>query len=170
MKLEWMGNHRSLIEHLIRFGNAYSSAYKVQQSYGTGHTFSASQIQTLEYILESEDKDEKMSEMAERLGVSRSTFSKNVKILTDKGLLEKYKLRGNNKDIYVKPSSKGHEVYREYVVFIQEKCFHEMFALLDHIPEESKANFERVLQCFSETLLEYGQTKPPEAQKWVRIE
>ena len=103
-EIRLMGDHRELIEKIIKYGNAYSNTYKLERSYGTDMMFSASQIQTLEYILEAEDKEEKMSEMAARLGVSRSTFSKNVKNLTEKGLLEKFHLSGNRKDIYVKPS------------------------------------------------------------------
>lgn len=63
MKLDWMGDHRELVEKIIKYGNAYSNTYKPQRSYGTDMTFSAAQIQTLEYILEAEDQEEKMSEM-----------------------------------------------------------------------------------------------------------
>jgi DNA-binding MarR family transcriptional regulator len=169
MKLEWMGKHRALIEKIIKYGNAYSNTYKQQRSYGTDITFSASQIQTLEYILEAEEKDEKMSEMAARLGVSRSTFSKNVKHLTEKGLLEKYHLSGNRKDIYVKPSAKGREVYEQYTRFVYELCFEEIFQYADKISEEDKENFIRILDLFADVLLWYGK-KEQEPRKLVKID
>lgn len=157
MKLEWMGNHRALIEKIIKYGNAYSNTYKLQRSYGTDVMFSASQIQTLEYILEAEDKDEKMSEMAARLGVSRSTFSKNVKNLEEKGLLEKYHLSGNRKDIYVKPSAEGREVYAKYTEFVRQICFDDIFQYADKVSEADKDNFIRILDLFADVLLWYGE-------------
>ncbi|WP_338551900.1 MarR family winged helix-turn-helix transcriptional regulator [Paenibacillus sp. KS-LC4] len=157
MKLEWMGNHRALIEKIIKYGNAYSNTYKLQRSYGTDVMFSASQIQTLEYILEAEDKDEKMSEMAARLGVSRSTFSKNVKNLEEKGLLEKYRLSGNRKDIYVKPSAEGREVYTKYTAFVRQICFDEIFQYADKVSKADKDNFIRILDLLADVLLWYGE-------------
>ncbi|SDC86441.1 MarR family protein [Paenibacillus sp. CF095] len=169
MKLDWMGDHRELIEKIIKYGNAYSNTYKLQRSYGTDMMFSASQIQTLEYILEAEDKEEKMSEMAARLGVSRSTFSKNVKNLTEKGLLEKFHLSGNRKDIYVKPSPKGREVYAKYTEFVRELCFDEIFKYADQISEVDKQNFVRIMDLFADVLVWYGE-KEQEARKLIRID
>lgn len=169
MKLEWMGNHRALIEKIIKYGNAYSNTYKLQRSYGTDVMFSASQIQTLEYILEAESKDEKMTEMAARLGVSRSTFSKNVKSLTENGLLEKYHLSGNRKDIYVKPSVKGREVYEKYTEFVREVCFNDIFEYADKIPEAEKEHFIRILDLFADVLLWYGE-KEQEPRKLIKID
>ena len=169
MKLDWMGDHRELVEKIIKYGNAYSNTYKLQRSYGTDMTFSAAQIQTLEYILEAEDQEEKMSEMAARLGVSRSTFSKNVKNLTEKGLLEKYHLSGNRKDIYVKPSDKGREVYMKYTAFVRELCFDDIFKLADRITEADKKSFIRIMDLLADVLLWYGE-KEQEPRKLIKIE
>ncbi|OBR65286.1 hypothetical protein A7K91_20095 [Paenibacillus oryzae] len=169
MKLEWMGNHRTLVEKIIKFGNAYSNAYKLQRSYGTDIMFSASQIQTLEYILEAEDKDEKMSEMAARLGVSRSAFSKNVKHLTEKGLLDKYHLSGNRKDIYVKPSAKGREVYEAYTGFVRQVFFHEIFRYADGISEGDKERFISIMDRLADSLLWYSE-KEQEPRKLIKID
>lgn len=168
MILDWMGNHRALIEKIIKYGNAYSNTYKLQRSYGTDVMFSAAQIQTLEYILEAEDQDEKMSEMAARLGVSRSTFSKNVKNLMEKGLLEKYHLSGNRKDIYVKPSAKGREVYANYTAFVRELCFDEVFKYADTISETDKESFTRIMDVLADALVWYGE-KEQGPRKLIKI-
>ena len=55
-----------------------------------------------------------------------------------KGLLEKYHLSGNRKDIYVKPSAKGREVYTKYTAFVRELCFDDIFKLADQITEADK--------------------------------
>ncbi|MEC1179876.1 MarR family transcriptional regulator [Metasolibacillus meyeri] len=159
MKLEWMGNHRALIEKMIKYGNAYSNTYKRQFTYGTNILLTASQIQTLEYIIEADDEDQKMSEMAERLGVSRSAFSKNVKNLAEKGLLEKYRLSGNRKDIYVKPSSEGYALYQQYTEYILKECFDDMFHIANRIPESAKEDFMVLLDRFSDTLIHFSAKK-----------
>lgn len=169
MKLDWMGDHRELIEKIIKYGNAYSNTYKLQRSYGTDMMFSASQIQTLEYILEAEDKEEKMSEMAARLGVSRSTFSKNVKNLTEKGLLEKFHLSGNRKDIYVKPSANGRKVYAQYTEFVRELCFDDIFRYAGTISEADKESFIRIMDLFADVLVWYGENKQ-EPRKLIKID
>lgn len=160
MKLEWMSKHRSLVEKLIRYGNAYASVYRLQRDYETGIYFSAAQIQTLEYILESEDRNEKMSSMAKRLGVKNSAFSKNVNKLVEKGLLEKYQYSDNQKNIYVKATDKGREVYNKYTEFVFNEIFEEIFGIADNIAPEDIEKFEKILDKFSDKLIWYGRKKP----------
>lgn len=155
MKLDWMQNHRVIVEKMIKYGNAYAAGYTKRRNFGTSEEFSPSQIQTFEYILESEDRNEKMSEMAIRLGVSRSTFSKNVCFLKKQGMLEKFRRVGNRKDIYVKPTEKGREIYATYVKFVNEVCFNEMFHIADEISEDDKERFIKMLDIFAEAFLWY---------------
>ena len=98
MQLNWMGKYRNFLEQLIRFGNLYAQAYKVEDSYTESTSFSPAQIQIMECILENEDNNLKMAEIASNLGVTPSSFSKNIKKMTEKGLLEKYHTNHNKKD------------------------------------------------------------------------
>ena len=52
MQLNWMGKYRNFLEQLIRFGNLYAQAYKVEDSYTESTSFSPAQIQIMECILE----------------------------------------------------------------------------------------------------------------------
>ena len=97
MRLNWMGKYRNFLEQLIRFGNLYAQAYKVEDSYTESTSFSPAQIQIMECILENEDNNLKMAEIASNLGVTPSSFSKNIKKMTEKGLLEKYHTNHNKK-------------------------------------------------------------------------
>lgn len=169
MELKWMERHRSLIEKMIRYGNAYAYTFRKQRSFGTDTLFSASQIQTLEYILEAEDSDEKMTEMAARLGVSKATFSKNVKSLMDKGLLEKFHCEGNQKNIYVKPTDKGRKVYEEYTRFICENLFDQILDIADQVPPEYLKLMEDMLDYFADRLVFYQDDQNDEAPEKVFI-
>lgn len=169
MKLDWMRSHRDLVEKIIKYGNAYANTYRLQRDYNTGVYFSASQIQTLEYILENEELDETMTQMAKRLGVTTSAFSKNVNKLVEKELLEKYRYSDNQKNIYLKVTEKGRETYLKYLDFIIPEMFSEMFSYADKMTQEDREYMGKILDIFAETLIWYGQKKP-KPRKLVKLE
>ena len=87
---------------------------------------SSAQIQTLEYILEA-DGSQKMSEIASRMGITRGTFSNNVKKLVEKGYLQKSYNPDNKKDVFVTVTAKGKQAYQEYSEYIYRLWFQRMF-------------------------------------------
>lgn len=127
MAVEWMGKYRTFVEKIVKYGNSYADSYKKEYNYNTVFLFSAAQIQVLEYLLENEDKNQNMLEIAKRLGISKSAFSKHVKKMVEKGLLEKYHTSDNKKNIIIKVSTIGKEVYSQYVQYAYEKCFKKYF-------------------------------------------
>ena len=74
MKLAWMGENREIVEALIRYCNIYASVYRTEKMTYHGITYSYAQIQVLEYLLENEERNENMSAIALRLGITRSTL------------------------------------------------------------------------------------------------
>ena len=145
MKLEWMGEYRDLLEKLIHYCNVYASVCKQERTHGANVPFSFEQIQIVEYLLENEEQDENMSSIALRLGITFSTFSKMVTKLEEKGLLEKGYLEGNRKNIVMRVSDLGREVYAAYVEEIVHKHFGRMFETLDTIPPEYISRFAQAL-------------------------
>lgn len=135
MNTKWLGKHRDFIGCLIKYANNYAQAYSIMNFHKTSVPCSLAQIQVIEYIIENEEKNQKMVEVAKRLGVSASAFSKNIKKLVEKGLLEKYKTTENKKEIIVKASPLGHQVYEEYVSLLYERRFRHTFELLDTVPQ-----------------------------------
>jgi len=155
MQLEWMGKYRAFVEKLIKYGNSYAQAYKTEGKYATDIAFSAAQLQVMEYILENEDQNQKMAEIAARLGITPSAFSKNVKKMVDKGLLEKYHSSANKKDVIIRVSPLGREVYAQYADFAYQRLYKEIFTILDDIPEEYVEKFTKILDMSAnETQLE----------------
>ena len=145
MQLEWMGDYREVVEKLIHYCNVYAMVYKKEHLTQCGVTFSYSQIQVLEYLLENEDSNENMSVVAARLGIALSTFSKLVSALEQKGLLEKYFLEGNKKNIVVRVSALGRDVYAGYAQEIYTRHFSNMFNELEKIPKEYLSVFAAAL-------------------------
>ncbi len=87
-----------------------------------------------------------MAEVAKRLGISPSAFSKNVKKMTEKGFLEKYQSTTNHKDIIIKVSPLGRKIYGEYVNSLLELRFQKTFEMLDEIPREYVDRFGEILK------------------------
>ena len=149
-------------------------AYTIQGFHGTSVPCSLAQIQVLEYILENEEENQKMSEVARRLGLSPSAFSKNVKKMMDKQLLEKYRCSNNHKDIILKASPLGRKVYQEYMNSLWKRQFEKTFAMLDQIPEEYIARFAEILKFNAEAMLRQmdelqNRPEPDEAKQAVTL-
>lgn len=136
MKLSWMGEYRGVVEKLIKYCNVYASVYNREMDYGAEIEFSYSQIQVVEYLLENEDLHQNMSEIASRLGITLSTFSKLVNRLVKKGFLEKFHTTENHKAVIVRATDYGREVYGQYANHILKDHFSKMFQVADEIPKE----------------------------------
>ena len=150
MRLEWLGKYGDFVEKLVHYGNAYAQNYNTERSFGVGASFSASEIQTLEYILTNQDKNQNMAEMAYYLGIPASTFSKNVNKMMKKGLVEKYHISTNRKEIILRVSDFGKDVYEQYSRFAYERLYKDVFSVRDQIPAEYVEKFTQILKLCAE--------------------
>ena len=138
MKLSWMGQYRDVVDALIHYCNIYAAAYKIEKMEYKGVRYSYSQIQVLEYLLENEERNENMSAIAARLGITRSNFTKIVNRLVAKGLLEKDYLPGSRKALKITVNALGRELYYAYARDILRWHFSPMFRELERIDSFSR--------------------------------
>ena len=157
MKLEWMGRNRELIRMLYKYINLSSKPDKPIPD-KSGISINAQQWQTLECIIEYEDENKNMAFMAKQMGIPKSSFTKNIKLLVDYGLIDRYQQAGNRKDIILKPSNKGRAFYQKRSKVIFEYGWKEPFAALDKLTDEN-------LAIFVEFLLKMAAEKEPENNK-----
>lgn len=167
MKLEWMGQYRDLIASLFRFGNAYSQVTK-QQTVGEKVRFGPYEVQIMEYILEYGDQNPNMAWYAAKLGVDRSTFSKYAKKLVQKGLVEKYHMSGNKKNIILRLSDLGNEEYEKYIKVAEDTWFTEFFTMLQQMPESSIKDTKAILERWADWCSVLSEKV--EEQELIRIE
>ncbi len=153
MYLDWMGEYRELVESIIGVVNIYNQIQNERVFTGgiEGLRLSATEVQVIEYILENEEKNSNMSEIAKRLSISQSSFSKKIKLLADKGLLEKYYASNNRKNIIVKVSEFGKAFYSGYVKSEQTDIWREIFSKLDQADRES-------IKIFTDSLIALRQS------------
>jgi len=136
MKMEWMGEYRDVVEALIHYCNIYADVYKNEHMVFQDVTYSFAQVQVLEYLLENEERQDNMSAIAARLGISRSNFTKIVNRLESKGLVDKAYMQGSRKELIVTVNDFGKALYEEYSQEILSTHFQPMFRKLDKIPKE----------------------------------
>lgn len=138
VKLEWMGKNRDVVEALIHYCNIYAGVYRIEKMSFRGITYSYSQIQVLEYLLENEERNDNMSAIAHRLGITRSNFTKIVTRLCKKGLVEKVQAPGSRRDLNVVVNDLGRELYEDYAKGIVKRHFEPMFRDLDKLSPEAR--------------------------------
>ena len=136
MKLEWMREYRDVVEQLIKYCNVYAAAYKKEGIPGTDIPISYAQIQVIEYLLENEELHQNMKQIAMRLGITTSNFSKLVNKLEQKQLLEKFHTADNRKEVIIQVTEYGRRVYQEYSDYIYREHFSKMFEAAKDIPKE----------------------------------
>lgn len=146
MKMEWMGEYRDIVESLIHYCNIYADVYKHEHMVFQDVTYSFSQVQVLEYLLENEERKENMSAIADRLGISRSNFTKIVNRLEAKGLVEKAYMQGSRKELMVTVNDFGKALYEEYSQEILKSHFAPMFRQLEKIPKAYYDNLSAALR------------------------
>lgn len=138
VKLEWMGEYRDLVEALIHYCNIYAGVYRTEKMHFQDVSYSYSQIQVLEYLLENEERRENMSRIASRLGITRSNFTKIVHRLQAKGLLEKRPMPGSSRERSLSVTPLGRALYEDYAREILRWHFSPMFTSLAGLTPEDR--------------------------------
>ena len=167
MKLEWMGDYRDIVGNFYRSANGYSQICKTEL-FGDTVRFSPYEVQIMEHILEYGDQRKNMKWYAAHLGLSQATYSKYVRKLVDKGLVEKYHLRGNQKDVILQVSALGLAEYEKYAQFMKNNWFYELFDLLGSL---SPRELETTKKLFAIWGKWHGENAAPEdPETLIRIE
>ena len=89
--------------------------------------------------VEHETDDDCMLFISERLSLPQSTFSKAVKALCAAGLVDKYHMLSNRKNIILKPTKRGAEVYEVRARMLYEKTFKAFFEALESVDDDTLA-------------------------------
>lgn len=147
MQIVWMIKYRELVEKMIRLCNVAAACF-TEPLYEEGEIkLTAHQVQILEYALE--ERDEKMSQLAARIGISKSIFSRNANSLISWGLIQKEHRNENRKEFYLTVTPRGAQVYENYSKLIYERWFKTMFEMADHVPRKYIDIFEDILEGFT---------------------
>lgn len=148
MKFQWMGRYRELLRALVLHSNNTARLSSIIMDVG-GIAMTPYEWQVFECILEHEDENVNMISMSNSLGVPQSTFSKVTKKLCKHGLVERYQALGNRKNIILKGSERGRELYLAHASRVMEGVFRPLFDALDGLPDETLETFVAALNRFN---------------------
>ena len=146
MATTWMGRYRRLVEELVRHRNHYVRAVNSKTEENGDISISVLEWEMLEYIIEHDGEDFSMIRISEKLAIPQSSFSKFTRTLCGYGLLEKYRMVGNRKNIILRPTQKGIDFYNERVKDLMENVFGPFFKALDPL---SDADVDRVADAIT---------------------
>lgn len=135
MVINWMGRYREIVAALVRHGNMAARTQFSRNEVYPNVSLTHQEWQVLEYIIEHESDDANMNEISERLAIPQSTFSKMSKLLYEYKLIAKYRVFGNRKNIVLKATPFGEEVYQAYSRQIQENVFQQFFESIKDISD-----------------------------------
>lgn len=114
MESNWMGRYQEIIDALVLHGNVVMRTQAELSDIGEGILLKPQQWQILEYIVKNRDTLFSMIDISYRLNIPQSTFSKTVKLLYEYDLVEKYQAVNNRKNIILRPTEKGLQIYRQH--------------------------------------------------------
>lgn len=153
---EWMSRYRPLVAALVKHTNVVQRAAGRTVRLSEEVSLSTQEWQVFEYILEHQDDDSCMNHISERLGIAQSTFSKITKYLCEQGLVDKYQTETNRKNIILRPSADGVDLYRQQTATVGREMFGAFFEDLDGLSDEQLETFTAALERLNATLSQGG--------------
>lgn len=168
MEKDWMGRYRALMDELVIHTNIVIKGQKIKHDIGDGVLLIAQEWQILEFLIIHEDENHNMGYIAEKLNIPQSSFSKYVKNLWERNLVEKYQTKGNRKNIILKPSQKGIDLYYRRVEEVYHPNFKNFFDSLSKISDDDLNIFVFALRLHNADLVSYD--KREEALELIRKE
>lgn len=103
-----MNKQVEVIEKVIRLANKINQTNKTPKDFGSGHLLYFSEIHTIDAISNHENVN--ASELSKILGITNGAVNQVANKLIKKGLIVKYKLNDNNKEVYYKLTELGEKV------------------------------------------------------------
>lgn len=149
----WMGRYKNLCSTLTRYSNIAARNATIKVPYPDyGFELSAHEWQILEFLIFNSNTNTNMTQISEYLGISVSSFSKHTNHLVKLGLLDKYKLKTNKKNIILRPSTLGNEFYNNTVKKLIHPIFQKLFDNLNDFSDEQIALLTEGLESLSSQL------------------
>jgi len=101
-----------IIELFIRLANKYKAMEKIPLDFGAGAHLYHSEMHLIDQI--GDHPDLNITELAKVMGVTKGAISQTVKKLENKGVITRYKGAENEKEVFLKFTDIGREIYRKH--------------------------------------------------------
>ena len=146
--IEWMGRYRPLVSALVQHVNTVNKGSQEMRIMGDIYLV-PNEWQVLEYIVEHREDDKHMTGMVQALAIPQSSFSRIQKKLNGLGLIERFQMEGNRKNIILKPTPLGIEAYEHHSQQLYREIFKPFFDALEGFSDEELERFTHALRTLS---------------------
>lgn len=157
MGTEWMGRYRPLVAALVLHSNIIHKGMNEKFDLGNGMVLSTHEWQVLEYIVEHKDDYFSMIQIARQLGIPQSSFSRIVGILNNYGLIDKYQVENNKKNVVVRPTDFALELYAKRSGSLDSRYFRVFFDALEGIEDADIVTFTEALNALTQAIISQPQ-------------
>ena len=127
-----MKSYEGIIELYFKSIKGFNELVSTPRDFGTGDLLYSSEIHTLQKI--GENKNVNLTELAEKLNISKSGASKFVKKLIEKDLISKSRQFNNKKEVVFSLTENGLVAYLGHETF-DEEMFKSIFKILSRLDD-----------------------------------
>ncbi|MCK4551583.1 MAG: winged helix-turn-helix transcriptional regulator [Tenericutes bacterium] len=128
-----MKSYENVIALYFKSLEAFKEFERIPRKFGTGDLLYHSEIHTLQAI--GSHIKINLTDLSERLNISKSGTSKFIAKLLKKNLITKSKLFNNNKEVVFALTEKGTIAYNAHEKF-SKKTFESIYNLLSHLEDD----------------------------------
>ncbi|MCE1253188.1 MAG: MarR family transcriptional regulator [Anaerolineae bacterium] len=108
-----------LIEQIIRIVNKFHQIEERPRFYGTPDLIYVSEIHVIDIAARYPDLN--LSQIADKLGVTRGAVWQTVKKLEEKGLAQRFHVAGNRREIFIQLSQQGRLAFNGFRQVLERK-------------------------------------------------
>ena len=166
---EWMGRYRQLVSALVRHVNVLDKLkeeFRIEIADGVYVDRLVWQI--IEYFVEHRDNTENMIDIAAKLGIPQSSFSKKIKLLKEYGFIDRFIAEGNKKEIFIRPTEKAIRFYKQNSADNVSKEFLPFFEKLDRFSDGEIDAFTEALELLTDTC--EAREQQPQKLKYSKLD
>jgi len=138
-----------LFEYWARIMNKMSRSESLPRDFGSGDLLFPSEIHTLCFI--GTMPGIRITDLAVQLGVTKGAISKIAKKMEEKGLIEKYREPGNDKEILLMLTPTGKKAYLGHEEY-HKNAFRGIVMEMEKLPSEQTVFLFRLLRMMEEII------------------
>lgn len=147
--------YEEIVGLFIRLSNKYNALERIPVDYGAGKDIYHSERHLLDQIGEHPEKN--VTELARFVGVTKGAISQTVKKLENKNLVQRYKGEENDKEVLLKLTETGNEVFETHKAMNLEAIM-PFYKHLAKYPDD-KVNFLKEIFIWMDSFLDESKTK-----------
>lgn len=143
---------RKLVELFIRITNKQKTLEDSPRKYGTDQLLYKSEIHTIELIGSCIECN--MTEMAERLGVTKGALSQVVNKLKKKKLVIKERKSDNEKEVFLKLTEAGQKAFEKHIEFHKSHS-NELWGTFESLTDEQIQFIEYIFKTIDQQMTKF---------------